>query len=572
MKIRKSIKEYNLILIIFLILSSTILFNNKKIEIETKNNIKALDQEGQNYRLVTSADNVQVPVPKGYVASQITGENYVTPQYSHTTNTYKVSSTPTELTWSSPAGETYPWTQDSNGIWISGNQGIPNSKSTLESEEFDYIQGTTLTINYTYSSAGYDYLNIYIIKLSSNTENIIVTNKYGNTSDTFDYTTSNYSYTIKDWVTGRYKIRVTYSKNSTIDEGQDSVYIKPSTFFKDDENGTQTIEEDIKTKIHNGGFVIYQLTDEEIETNPNGTSVIINDNNKETAQSTRNQYVWVPVPNIEDIMRTKIDNNGIMQFGQEYIFTSKSITKNTYTQTQYYSEPLIVNYYDKTKYYLQRYSNIDKRENYLNKLQEDYTNTIKSINKYKGFYIARYETGYNVNPKGNPQIVRYNEKICTITWYDSYKNLERLSGKTGEYVETGMIYDSLWSYTLKWLNDTDTRSCYEIHEDSGTWGNYSNNKKTTTSGRPYPAKTGAIETITYKGETYSDSPTASNNIFDIAGNVYEWTVSSSGSDRRLRGGDYSINNSITCSAYNNFSYFPYDYRNTYGSRGMLIIM
>ena len=162
--IRKSIKRINFILVAFFILCSTFLFNNKTIEKETKNNLKALDQEGQSYRLVTSADNVQVPVPKGYVASEVSGENYVTPEYRHTQIQHKGNYT--ELTWSSPAGETYPWTQDSNGIWISGNQGVPNSTSTLESEEFDYIKGTTLTINYTYSSQKYyDSLNIDLINL-----------------------------------------------------------------------------------------------------------------------------------------------------------------------------------------------------------------------------------------------------------------------------------------------------------------------------------------------------------------------------------------------------------------------
>ena len=117
------------------------------------------------------------------------------------------------------------------------------------------------------------------------------------------------------------------------------------------------------------------------------------------------------------------------------------------------------------------------------------------------------------------RVVRYNSNINYVTWYDSYKNLQRLSGKTEKYVETGMIYDSLWDYTLKWLNETDTRSYEDISVDSGTWGNYENNAKTLTSGGILPAKTGAIETITYKGETYSDSPTSSNNIFDLAGNV-----------------------------------------------------
>ena len=94
MKTKKAKKLYNFILIVFLILSSTFLFNNKTIEKEkTNNNLKALDQEGENYRLVTSADNVQVPVPKGYVASQVTGENYVTPEYQHTTNIHKLTNT-----------------------------------------------------------------------------------------------------------------------------------------------------------------------------------------------------------------------------------------------------------------------------------------------------------------------------------------------------------------------------------------------------------------------------------------------------------------------------------------------
>jgi hypothetical protein len=82
-------KKQNKIIILstaitLLIMLSTILFNNKTIVKDKPTKTKALDQEGQNYRLVTSADNVQVPVPKGYVASQVTGENYVTPQYQHT--------------------------------------------------------------------------------------------------------------------------------------------------------------------------------------------------------------------------------------------------------------------------------------------------------------------------------------------------------------------------------------------------------------------------------------------------------------------------------------------------------
>ena len=306
MEIRKFKKICIFILIAFLIFSPIVLFKNsqnERIEKEIKaSKLKQLDQEGQNYRLVTSQDNVQVPVPKGYVASQVTGENYVAPEYQHTTNTYKGNYT--QLNWSSPVGEQYPWTQDENGIWISGNQGMGNSESVIESEEFDYIKGTTLSIKFTYSNQSGDYLNIDLINLTNNTTTRIVKNGNGNTRTSFDYTTLAYTYTMNDWATGKYIIRATYSKNSSIDEGQDSGSIKTSTYFKEDENG-ETIEEDKKTKIHDGGFVIYQLKDEEIESDPNGTSVNINDTNKDIEQSERNQYVWVPVENIEDIVRKK---------------------------------------------------------------------------------------------------------------------------------------------------------------------------------------------------------------------------------------------------------------------------
>ena len=252
--------------------------------------------------------------------------------------------------------------------------------------------------------------------------------------NSFDYITSNYTYTMNDWGTGKYKLKATYSKNASTDEGQDSGYIKTSTYFKEDENG-ETIEVDQKTRIHNGGFVIYQLTDEELETDPNGTSIVIDDTNKDTAQSTRNQYVWVPVPNVEDILRTKTINSWTIQFGQGYSFSNTSITKETNTESDYYREPRLVEHYDKTKYYLQRYSNIDKREDYLNKMQEDFTRMIKSINKYKGFYIGRYETGDDYTHSSskkcfiNPRVVRYNSNINYVTWYDSYKDLERLIRK-----------------------------------------------------------------------------------------------------------------------------------------------
>ena len=203
---------------------------------------------------------------------------------------------------------------------------------------------------------------------------------------------------------------------------------------------------------------------------------------------------------------------------------------------------------------------------------------INSVEKYGGYYIGRYETGDDYTHSSskkcftNPKIVRYNSNIAYVTWYDSYKDLQRLSGKTDKYVETGMLYDTMWDYTLKWLQETDTRSYKEINKDSGTWGNYNNNTKTTQSGGTRPARTGAIETITYKGEIYNNSPTASNNIFDIAGNADDWTRSRDNTlYRRSRGGNYN-NNSSNDPARDVNNYNPYSSGSNVGVRGQLYIL
>ena len=256
-----------------------------------------------------------------------------------------------------------------------------------------------------------------------------------------------------------------------------------------------------------------------------------------------------------------------MQFGQGYEFTTTSIIKETSTSSDYYREPRLINY-DITKYYLQEYLKIDKRESYLNKMQEEHNRMLKSINKYKGFYIGRYETGDEISHSSsktyfkNPKIVRYNSNINYVTWYESYKAQERLAGITEEYVETGMIYGCLWDYTLKWLQETDTRSYEDIRIDSGTWGNYRNiifkykatangTERIKNAGSLVTAPTGGITEITYKGETYRDSPTLSNNIFDLAGNIYECTRSINNLYiRGLRGGFYS-DDSFESPAYKN---------------------
>ena len=272
-----------------------------------------------------------------------------------------------------------------------------------------------------------------------------------------------------------------------------------------------------------------------------------------------------------------------MQFGQGYEFSNSRIIKNNNN----YEPRLVVNY-DKTKYYLQRYSNTNERESFLKNIQEDFAKMVKSISKYKGFYIGRYETGDEIVHDSSkisfikPQIVRYNQNLRNITWYGSYDEIKRLVKNKEKYVTVGMIYDCLWEYTLKWLNETDTISYEDILENAAIWGNYKNNSltyKEEVNGNILMKSfnvskltpTGSIETITYKGEVYRNLPTSSNNIFDLAGNVAELTIATAyASSRRTRGGTYG---SLTTTYYGmpgRYNDSPPNYTND-GFRSLLCI-
>ena len=113
-----------------------------------------------------------------------------------------------------------------------------------------------------------------------------------------------------------------------------------------------------------------------------------------------------------------------------------------------------------------------------------------------------------------------------------------------------MIWGSLWDETLQWLVDSGAKTSdgteitYElVGDDSTLWGNYYNS---TFNYIPEGA-TEPNPTSKHEGEVYdmfiiptgSSEYTKVNNIYDMAGNVYDWTLEvHSPPARVLRGGCY----------------------------------
>ena len=260
----------------------------------------------------------------------------------------------------------------------------------------------------------------------------------------------------------------------------------------------------------NGGFVIYEGNEEVTETN------------LEEAKRTRNQFVWIPIENAGDMYHM----SGSNMYGAYYNFAETGYTRET---RQY--EPSVVSY-DKDATNLTKYMNGITRDKFFREMQQSFYEMVKSVDTYGGFYIGRYETG---NLKQNvPVVVKMNTDIHSVNWYDTYKRSKRISG-LNENVTTNMVWGIQFDEALKWLIDTGSKTNEEVAKDSTSWGNYSNAtfEYTNTSGGA-STKSGNTSIPTGSAEY-----TNANNIYDLAGNVCEWTMEANGgSSRYFRGGNY----------------------------------
>ena len=303
----------------------------------------------------------------------------------------------------------------------------------------------------------------------------------------------------------------------------------------------------------------------------------VTDSNVADAQKNRNQYVWVPVPDISKFYGT--DANG-KKWGKIYTFsssTSSGYDEITGTQPYNWSESNgVMTISSKTNYrepdVVAKYSStgydMDSRlktlgigakttHEFLNQLEKEFNNMVASVEKYGGFYIGRYETG-NIN-QDTPVIQKGNTNISSQTWYNMYKRCKNIKGANTN-VETGMIWGNQWDRTLMWLIETGSKTKEQIADDSTSWGNYYNAtfEYVNSSGSTATKNEGSSTRI----PTGSAEYTKANNIYDLAGNVRDWTMEAySTSYRVYRGGN--------CYYYGDYS--PADYRSydvpTYSNYG-----
>ena len=521
---------------------------------------------------------IKIPVPKGYTASQIDGETslnkgfviyegdvdwssvLVNSQSTKSAETQSINNTEStqSTTASTESMNTQPTVENTeNSITQATITSSTENELTSDEGANDEEKINSVSVN--------DENSNKITSATKNTENTKDENKTQITETTKEKENNNTTKTTKNEENNN--ATETTQQKVTSSTTNSTRSIKKEEIIEENKATTSTEKTNNKINDENTKEEMINIVDSEADTtNDTGTtdSTELTLEEQQTKnifdlQKERNQYVWVP---IDDILKIYgVDNNGKL-WGKLYNFSSSGRSNRNWTETNgimsitnatNYREPDVVwgtgSYpYDTDGYSYMHNNGLGQTryEMLAQELEQNYLEIMESIKKYGGFYIARYELGYENST--TPVVKKMNTSNNNITWYTSYKRCLALKGSNNN-ITTMMITGSLWDETLDWLvssgatNSEGTALTYQlVGSNSTTFGNYYN------ATFNYIAKDAEMPTATETKETSksvliptgSAEYTKTNNIYDMAGNVWEWTTEAYSTYYRVfRGGDYN---------------------------------
>lgn len=512
---------------------------------------------------------IKIPVPKGYTASQIDGETSANKGFviyegdinwstilvdekntksTETQSNNNINNTNTQSTTSSTENESI-------------SDGITNDNKIIDSViEDDKNSNTESTDNLEDEQSDKKTLSTQVTRGTENTKS--------ETENQITETTKNEE---MDNVTESTQQNVTSSTTTSTKSTKKEEIIEENKATTSTEEKTKDINVENPTEeTVNTVEVKDDTTDDTSTTDSTSTKSTLEEQqikNIFDLQKERNQYVWVPIDDISKIYG--VDNNGKL-WGKLYDFSNSGRSNRNWTETNgimsitnatgyaSYREPDVLwntgsnpNYrdpYDTDGYSYMHRGGLGqtRHEMLVQELEQKYLEIIESIKKYGGFYIGRYETG-GLSWTATAVINKMNTDIGNEDWYTMYKKCLTLKGNNNN-ITTMMITGSLWDETVDWLvssgatNSEGTSLTYQLVGSNSTkFGNYDN------ATFNYIAKDAEMPTATETKETdkYVSIPTGSaeytktNNIYDMAGNVDEWTTEAHSTVYRVyRGGNY----------------------------------
>jgi len=184
-------------------------------------------------------------------------------------------------------------------------------------------------------------------------------------------------------------------------------------------------------------------------------------------------------------------------------------------------------------------------------LEEELHKQWESVQKYGGFYISRYNISQSKT--GEAKSVKGAMPWTNINWFDAMEAAKTFGD--GVSVKSHLPYGAEYDSVLEWFIKSKARTTDEIASDSTQWGNFWNTKDSPRK----VVKTGRCKEW------------STNGIYDLAGNVDEWTQEKNESSYRvIRGGFYNFNGYYYPVAYRYFNY-PFNYYFYTGFRATLFL-
>ena len=149
------------------------------------------------------------------------------------------------------------------------------------------------------------------------------------------------------------------------------------------------------------------------------------------------QFVWIPVGSI--------DSNGTLD-GEHF---SEKFGRRNYRNYEFWGDEF-------------------SDDEFHEALNDELLEQLKSVKKYGGFYISRYNI--SISSEGKPQSVK-----GVMPWISNhFDDIKKVAStiEDNEAVKSHLTFGAEYDSVLEWFIKTEVKTLAGIVEDSTEWGNY----------------------------------------------------------------------------------------------------